>query len=99
VRLRWVLALAGVAGVFAALTIAAALRYVIPILQQSSLQFDGTEDQETIDAYFAAMQSGYVFSTLIPWLATAAVVAGVAALALAARRAQLAAFSPPERAR
>lgn len=74
---------------FAGLTIAAALRYLIPMLSQLGNPFDGTEDQAEIDAYYAWLYSGEVFRQLLPWLAMAALLAGVAALALAARRAQL----------
>jgi hypothetical protein len=89
VKVRWVLALAGIAVVLAGLTVAAALRYLIPQLSQFGNPFDGTETQAEIDAYYQWIGSGYVFSELLPWLATATLLAGVAALALAARRAQL----------
>lgn len=75
--------------VFAGLTVAAALRYLIPMLSQFDNPFDGTEDQAEIDAYYRWINSGYMFSELLPWLATATLLAAVAALALAARRAQL----------
>lgn len=88
---RWVVALAGIAVLFAALTVGATLRYVIPQLDPAHDTFDGTEDQAAMDAYFSWVFSGQPYIALVPWLATAALIAGVCALALAARRAQLAA--------
>lgn len=88
-KLRWVLAIAGIAVLLAGLTVAAALRYLIPQVSQYENPFDGTEDQAEIDAYYQWISSAYVFSELLPWLATATLLAGIAALALAARRAQL----------
>jgi len=93
VRLRWVLAPAGIAVVMAGLAVGATARYLVPQLQSAAFTFDGTEDQAEMDAYFAWVNSGWPYYTMVPWLATAALLAVVAALALAARRAQLQAGS------
>lgn len=90
---RWVLLPAALSVVFAGLTVAAALRYLIPMLTQADFVYDGT-DQVAIEAYYAWIQSGAPYGNLVPWLATSALIAGVAALALAARRAQLRLTAP-----
>ena len=85
------LALAGIAALFAVLAASAGLPYLEVITQQNDFfGSGGTQDQDAVDAYIASMQSAYAFYELVPWLALAALLAGVAALALAARRAQLA---------
>lgn len=89
-KVRWVLALAGIAVLMAGLAVGAALRYLIPQLQSMDAPFDGTEDQAEVQAFYDWVNSGWPFYTMVPWLATAALLAAVAALALAARRAQLA---------
>jgi hypothetical protein len=89
-RRRWIVLLAGIAVLLAALTVGAALRYLIPQLTSASFRYDGTEDQFEIDQYWLWINSGWPFYSMVPWLATAALLAGVAALALGARRAQLA---------
>lgn len=88
-RRRWIVALAVLATLLAGITVAVALRYLIPLLTPASFSYDGTEDQLEIDAYWAWINSGYPYRSMVPWLSTAALLAGVAALALAARRAQL----------
>jgi hypothetical protein len=89
-RRRWIVLLAGVAVLLAALTAGAALRYLIPQLTAASFRYDEIENQFEIDQYWLWINSGWPFYSMVPWLATAALLAGVAALALAARRAQLA---------
>lgn len=85
---RWIVALAGAAVLLAGLTVGAALRYLIP--QLAVLNPVSFEDQSEVDAYWEWVNSGWPFYAMVPWLATAALIAGVAALALGARRAQLA---------
>lgn len=88
-RRRGVLALGGVAVLMALLAVGAVARYLLPQLQASEFAFDGTEDQAEMEAYYAWINSGWPFYSMVPWLVLAALLAAVAALALAARRAQL----------
>lgn len=88
-KLRWVLALGGVAVVMVLLAVGAAARYLVPQLQSMEVTFDGTEDQAEMDAYYSWVNSGWPFYSMVPWLVLAALLAAVGALALAARRAQL----------
>jgi hypothetical protein len=85
---RPILVLAGMALVLAGLAVAATLRFIIP--QVDLIEFDYSEpvDQEAIDAYYEWAFSGAVYLLQVPWLVTASVLSGVAALALAAYRAQ-----------
>lgn len=92
VRRRWVVALAALAVAFAVATVGSASLWLQAILIPWP-SFDGSTDQAVIDAYIAEAQVADRFYTLVPWLATAALVSGVTALALAARRAQLAVFA------
>lgn len=85
---RPILALAAIAVVLAGLAVAAALRQIIPQLTLADFSYEGEVDQVAIDDYYAWLQSGWMYYDLAPWLATAALLAGVAALALAAYRAQ-----------
>lgn len=84
-----VLSLAAIAVTFTALAVAATLRQVIPQLTLADFSYEGEIDQVAIDDYYAWLNSGRTYYELAPWLATAALVAAVAALALAAYRAQL----------
>jgi len=88
VRLRWVLALAGLAVLFGALAVAAGLRYLIPMVDPPMFDYNDTAQQDAITAYQEWVSSGYPYFELLPWLATAALLAAVAALALAAYRAR-----------
>jgi hypothetical protein len=90
VRRRWIVILAATATLVGGVTVAAALRYLIPQLTMADFRFDGTENQVDIDAYYMWINSGWPYYSMVPWLATVSLLAGVAALALAARRAQLA---------
>jgi hypothetical protein len=85
---RPILVLAAMAVVFAAAAVAATLRRIIPELDIAHFNYEGEVDQVAVDEYYAWIFSGYVYSELTPWLLTAAFIAGVAALALAAYRAQ-----------
>lgn len=85
---RPVLSLAALAVTLAALAVAATLRQVIPQLTLADFSYEGEIDQVAIDDYYAWLNSGWPYYELAPWLATAALVAAVAALALAAYRAQ-----------
>jgi hypothetical protein len=85
---RPILVLSAMAVVLAALAVAATLRRIIPELDLAHFNYEGEIDQVAIDDYYRWIQSGYVYSEQTPWLLTSAVIAGVAALALAAYRAQ-----------
>lgn len=87
---RWILVVTGLAVLLAGLTVAAGLRYLIPQLSSATVMFDGTEDQVDIEAYYQWINSGWSYYSMVPWLATAALLCAVVALTLAARRAQLA---------
>jgi hypothetical protein len=88
VRLRWVLALVGVALLFGGLTVAAGLRYLIPIIDPPVFDYNDTAQQDALTAYQEWVSSGYPYFELLPWLATAALLAAVGALTLAAYRAR-----------
>ncbi|MGB3909768.1 MAG: hypothetical protein WBL06_04790 [Pseudolysinimonas sp.] len=85
---RPILALATIALVLAGLAVAATLRQIIP--QLTLAEFDGGDptDQIAVEAYYDWLNSGWVYYQQAPWLATGALIAAVAALALAAYRAQ-----------
>lgn len=89
-RRRGVLALAGIALVLAGLAVGAAARYLIPQLSSSQMLFDETADPAAMQAYYEWVNSGWPYLMVLPWLVLAALLAAVGALALAARRAQLA---------
>jgi hypothetical protein len=73
---------------FAALAVAATLRQVIPQIEVVTFQFDGSDDQVAMDEYYRWVNSGWVYYDQTRWLLMSAFIAGVAALALAAYRAQ-----------
>jgi hypothetical protein len=85
---RPILALAVIAVTLAALAVAATLRQMIPQLTLADFSYEGEVDQVALEEYNAWVNSGWTYYELAPWLATAALVAAVAALALAAYRAQ-----------
>jgi hypothetical protein len=87
-RLRPIIVLAAMSVGFAGLAVAATLRQVIPNLDVVEFSYEGVVDQVAIDEYYTWLQSGWVYYDQTPWLVTSAVIAGVAALALAAYRAQ-----------
>ena len=87
-RLRPILVLAAMSVGFLALAGAATLRQVIPNIEVVTFQFDGQEDQAAMDEYYRWVNSGWVYYDQTRWLVMAAFIAGVAALALAAYRAQ-----------
>lgn len=86
-RLRPILVLAAMSVGFAALAVAATLRQVIPQIEVVTFQFDGSDDQ-AMDEYYRWVNSGWVYYDQTRWLLMSAFIAGVAALALAAYRAQ-----------
>ena len=83
-------ALAGVAVLFGALTFGVGLRALETMMNQGSYSFEGEVDEAAVNEYISSMQVGYLFLQQLPWFATATLLAGISALALAARRAQLA---------
>ena len=85
---RWIVALAALAVALAAGAVAAALRYLIPQLDPPMFDYNDTAQQDAINAYYQWINSGYPYVQLVPWLALAALLAGIAALALAAYRAR-----------
>lgn len=91
---RWIVAASGLAVLLAGLAVGAGLRYLIPQVDSASVVFDGTQDQIDMEAYYQWINSGWPYYSMVPWLTTAALLAGVTALALAARRAQLKPTAP-----
>lgn len=85
---RPILVLAVIALVLAGLAVAATLRQLIPQLTLADFSYEGEGDQVAIEEYYDWLNSGWVYYALAPWLATAALLAAVAALALAAYRGQ-----------
>jgi hypothetical protein len=85
---RPIVVLAAMAVGFVGLAVAATLRQLIPQLDIVNFNYDGTEDQAEIDAYYTWLNSGWVYYDQVRWLVIAALITGVAALALAAYRAQ-----------
>jgi hypothetical protein len=85
---RPIVVLAAMAVGFAGLAVAATLRQLIPQLDLVNFNYDGSVDQTVIDDYYRWLDSGWVYYEEVPWLVTAALITGVAALALAAYRAQ-----------
>jgi hypothetical protein len=88
VTLRPVLALAAIAVLLGGLAVASTLRHLIPQIEVVTFQFDGTDDQVAMDEYYTWVNSGWVYYQQVPWLLASALIAAVAALALAAYRAQ-----------
>jgi hypothetical protein len=86
---RPIVALAAMAVVLAGLAVAATLRWIIPQADIADFAFTGGTDQAALDEYFAWVNSGWIYYAQVPWLVLAALVAGLAALALAAYRALL----------
>lgn len=86
---RWIVVLTAVAVVFVAAAIRAGAIYVETSVAQRS-GITGEASQADFEAFIAMIQTAYLYYELLPWLATAALLAGITALALAARRAQLA---------
>ncbi len=87
-RRRPIVVLTGLAVVLTGLAVAATLRWVIPQADIANFDFQGA-DQVALNEYFAWVNSGWIYYAQVPWLVIAALVAGLAALALAAYRAQL----------
>lgn len=85
---RPVVLLALLAVGFASLAVAATLRYLVPQIEVVSFNYNEETDQVAIDQYYAWIRSGAVYYQQAPWLVAAALIAGIAALALAAYRAQ-----------
>ena len=81
--------LAAIAAVFAGAATGAGAIYVETMIAQRT-GVTGEASEADFEAFIAAIQTAYVYYELLPWLATAALLAGITALALAARRAQLA---------
>lgn len=86
---RPIVALAAMAVVLTGLAVAATLRWVIPQADIADFVFSGTTDQAALDEYFTWVNSGWIYYAQVPWLVLAALAAGLAALALAAYRAQV----------
>jgi hypothetical protein len=84
-----VLAPVGLAALFGVLAIAAGVRYAVVVSGQTAY-FSTAQDQGEMEAYMVEMQISYALYVVVPWLTMAALLAAVVALALAARRAQLA---------
>ncbi len=85
---RAVLTLAGMAVGFVGLAVAATLRFVIPQSGLIDFDYETVVDQQAVEEYYEWAFSGYVYYDQVPWLITVAVISGVAALTLAAYRAQ-----------
>lgn len=85
---RPILALAAIAIVLAGLAVAATLRQIIPQLTFADFGATDPTDQLAVEEYYDWLNSGWVYYQQAPWLATGALIAAVAALALAAYRAQ-----------
>lgn len=85
---RPIVALAAVALVLAGLAVAATLRQIIPQLTLVEFDFSEPVDQVAVEEYYDWLNSGWIYYQQAPWLATGALIAAVAALALAAYRAQ-----------
>jgi len=83
---RPIVALAAIAVVLTGLAVAATLRWIIPQADIADFVFAGGTDQAALDEYFAWVNSGWIYYAQVPWLVLAALVAGLAALALAAYR-------------
>ncbi len=88
-RRRFVVALATLAVLFAAGAVAAGLGSGALQLESMSYQWTGEETQAEMDEMNRAGQIGWRLAETFPWIALAALLAGVGALTLAARRAQL----------
>ena len=86
---RLIVALAAIGVALAALAVAANLRQVIPRLTLADFDDGGRIGQAAeVEEYYDWLNSGWVYYEQGPWLMTAALIAAVAALALAAYRAQ-----------
>jgi hypothetical protein len=90
IAMKWrpIVALAAMALLLAGLAVAATLRQLIPQLTLAEFGGGDPTDQAAVEAYYDWLNSGWVYYQQAPWLATAALLAAVAALALAAYRAQ-----------
>jgi hypothetical protein len=88
VKRRPIIVLAAMAVGFVGLAVAATLRQLIPQLDLVNFDYDGSVDQAVIDDYYRWLNSGWVYYDQVRWLVMAALITGVAALALAAYRAQ-----------
>jgi hypothetical protein len=85
---RPIVVLAAIALGLAVLAVAATLRQIIPQLTLADFGGGDPTDQVAVEAYYEWLNSGWVYYQQAPWLATGALIAAVAALALAAYRAQ-----------
>jgi hypothetical protein len=94
VRVRWILAAAGVTLGAGLLAVIAAVRFVVPQLQNMQLGPDATQEQ--LDAHFAELSATWLYAQIFPWLATATLIALVGTLALLALRARLGAHLDPK---
>jgi hypothetical protein len=84
-----IVALAAIAVALTSLAVAATLRQVIPRLTLAEFDDSGRIGQAAeVEEYYDWLGSGWVYYEQAPWLMTAALVAAVTALALAAYRAQ-----------
>jgi hypothetical protein len=84
---RPIVVLAAMTVVLVGLAVAAALRYLIP--QIDLIEFNmAVVDETAINEYYEWVYSGSVYFEQVPWLILAALLTGIAALALAAYRAQ-----------
>jgi hypothetical protein len=88
-RRRGVVVLALLAGVVTALTVTSALFYAARYAELVELTMQPTSDPSAYDEYWIEMNSLSALINMLPWLSLAALLAAVATLALAARRAQL----------
>lgn len=88
-RRRSVVLIAALAALLAAGAVAAAFGSGVLQLESMAYQWTGDETQEQMDEMNRASQFAWRLAETFPWISLAALLAGVAALALAARRAQL----------
>lgn len=86
---RGVVALAVMALVLAAAAIGSALSYAVPWVNAMNYGMAGSGNLTAMDEAWKEVNAAMPFFVIAPWVATAALVVGVAALALAARGAQL----------
>jgi hypothetical protein len=89
VKRRWIVGLAALAMLLGGATVAAAARYLLPRFSSGPFTAETTDSAFEWEAFRAWLNSAHPYGMLLPWLASAALLAAVAALALAARRAQL----------
>jgi hypothetical protein len=90
VKRRWIVGLAALATLIAGVTVAAAARSLLPRFSSGSFTAETTDSAAEWEAFRVWLDSGHPYGSMLPWLASAALLTAVAALALAARRAQLA---------